>query len=174
MIHYRIWLAMSAIALLLTGCASTQTQSTYPSVSGVIISMQPMTQAGSGKIGMLAGAAAGGFGGSTLTHNKKAQVVDAAAGAVVGALIGDMAEHAMTRKQGMEYLVKTDNGTVVKIDQTPNPALQINQRVVIIYQNNGQPQLIPDNSRPQERMEVHHYHHHHYYKDDNYDDGDED
>lgn len=167
--RHQIWLAISAFALLLTGCASTnQNQTTYPSVSGVIISMQPVTQAGGGKIGTLVGAAAGGLGGSTLTHNKKAQITDAAAGAVVGAIIGDMAEHAMTHKHVMEYLVKTDNGTVVKVDQPANPALQINQPVVILYQNNGQPQLIPDNSR-QSRVEVnyyHHHHHYHYYNDD--------
>ncbi len=154
------------ITALLTGCiVSPPPQNTYPGTSGVIISANPVPVAGSGGLGTLAGAAAGGYAGSRLTDNKKASEVDTAAGIVAGALIGDIAEHMMTRKQATEYIVKTVNGTVVTVEQPTDPALQINQRVVVIYQNN-RPKLIPDNSGPDYRMEVHHYHH--------YDNDDED
>lgn len=163
---YQNYLTVGLLALLLTGCTTTDTQqNTYPSTSGVIIATKPVTLAGSGGIGTFAGMAAGAYGGSQLTKNKKARIADTAAGAVLGALVGDMAEHALTRKQGTEYIVKTVNGTVVTVDQPTDPSLQINQRVVVLYQDN-KPKLIADNSMPENRMEVHHHHHHYYHDDD--------
>jgi outer membrane lipoprotein SlyB len=46
-----------------------------------------------------------------------------------------MAEDAMTRQTGIEYVVQTENGALLTIVQGPQPAFSITQTVLVIYGN---------------------------------------
>jgi outer membrane lipoprotein SlyB len=46
-----------------------------------------------------------------------------------------MAEDAMTRQTGIEYVVQTENGALLTIVQGPQPAFSITQKMLVIYGN---------------------------------------
>ena len=49
------------------------------------------------------------------------QAVVAIGGAVVGGIIGGMAEEGATQQQGMEYIIETENGPLITVIQRIEP-----------------------------------------------------
>jgi len=86
--------------------------------------------------GALAGAVIGGLAGAGTTHSSSQGLVTAV-GAVAGAIAGQMAEEKMTRAQGLEITVHTDDGEdlvlVQEVDKTDDFAS--GDRVKVISDN---------------------------------------
>ncbi len=103
-------------------------------VRGKIISARMVDILGSQSgIGATSGAAAGGVAGSAIGGATRENIVGAIGGAVIGGIIGSMAEEGATRQQGMEYVIETDNGSLITVVQGIEPSLNVGDKVIVIY-----------------------------------------
>ncbi len=140
---------MRAIALVLIagltlgGCARSlspdvysrdEVGSTVEVEDAVVLSVRDVKIEGTrSNVGAAVGAAAGGVGGSYAGHRRGA-ILGAIAGAVVGALVGAAAEEAITSSEGVEYLVRLDNGETVAVVQPKGEApLAPGDNVLLVY-----------------------------------------
>ena len=100
----------------------------------MVLSSRPVTIEGTqSKVGATIGAAAGGVGG-TYAGNKRGAILGGIAGAVVGAIIGAVAEEAITSREGVEYLVRLENGETVAVVQPKGDAeLSPGADVLLVY-----------------------------------------
>ena len=139
-----IYVALAA--LVAAGCATSRSGQVYSrdearrvqtietgtveSVKQVLIegTKTPIGAAAGGVVGGVAGHSVGGGSGKTI-----ATVVGALAGAAAGAL----AEEGITRKQGLEIVVKKDNGSTIVVVQEADMELAPGDRVRIIYSSEG-------------------------------------
>ncbi len=94
-------------------------------------------------MGVTGGAIAGSYiGGSDLRGN----LLGGLAGAVVGGAAGAIAESSATATVGMEYVVETENGSILTLVQGAEPAFAVGQPVLVMY---GSPaRLIADPRSP--------------------------
>jgi len=129
--------------LALAGCARSQSPDVYSRgevgaqvgvEEAVVLSARPVTIEGTrSNVGATVGAVAGGIGG-TYAGNRRGAVLGGIAGAVVGALIGAAAEEAFTSREGMEYLVRLENGETVAVVQPKGDApLNPGAQVLLVY-----------------------------------------
>ena len=91
--------------------------------------------------GTLLGGVAGGAAGSTIGHGSSSHVLGAIGGAAAGMLIGNMAQDAMMKQSGYEYIVKTDNGQTFSVTQGTDTLLSAGQRCMLI--NGAESRVIP-------------------------------
>ena len=84
-------------------------------------------------IGAGAGAGAGAVGGVVLGGDAAGMTVGAIAGAVVGGVAGALTEEALTKQTGMEYVVKTNNGSLISVVQSDDVPFKIKQHVIVLY-----------------------------------------
>lgn len=108
-----------AVALLVAGCASSLSGDTYSRAdarvpqtvrTGTVQSVRLVKIEGTKTpIGPAAGAVVGGVAGSGVGGGR-GSVIAATVGAVAGGLAGAAAEHGLTATQGVEIVVKEDNG----------------------------------------------------------------
>lgn len=134
-------IALLASGMVLGGCAQSLSGSAYSRGqarqeqnvrNGTVESVRPVTIEGTKTpIGTVAGAAVGGVAGSTVGSGKGSGVA-AILGAVVGGIVGSVAEEGLTRKQGMEIIVKLDSGNTVAITQVADEEFKPGERVRII------------------------------------------
>jgi outer membrane lipoprotein SlyB len=104
-------------------------------VRGVVISARPVNIGGSQSgLGIGVGAAGGGLAGSALGKGS-GNGLAVLGGVIAGGIAGAIAEDAMTRQTGIEYVVQTENGALLTIVQGPQPAFSITQKVLVIYGN---------------------------------------
>lgn len=139
--------------LLLGGCADLS-PNTYSAgevgqinqvVPATIVSMRPVKiQATSGGVGTLVGAGAGAVAGSTIGGGDTAHLLGGIGGAVIGGLAGNAIEKGISKKQGMEYVLRTKSGKLLTVTQTQDLQLGVNQKVLIIY--GKQTRIVPDNT----------------------------
>ena len=128
---------------LLSACANQQRQNTYDEQEvgkqtdiefGVIKAVKHVkVQAQNSGVGTIAGAAAGGVGGSDFGNGKGA-ILTTIAGAIVGGFAGNAAENALRNKVGIQYIIKKENGQTVSIVQNiskDDKPLHVGQRVMI-------------------------------------------
>ncbi|MDR3224195.1 MAG: glycine zipper 2TM domain-containing protein [Holosporales bacterium] len=89
--------------------------------------------------GTALGAVGGGLIGSAFGggHYK---YLTAAAGAIAGGVAGNAI--ATRPEEGLEYMVKLDNGSTVSVAQGMTPVLSIGQRVRVIYSQKGKGRVI--------------------------------
>ncbi|MGH8744779.1 MAG: glycine zipper 2TM domain-containing protein [Burkholderiales bacterium] len=136
------WLiALLVTGMLLGGCAQSLSGSAYSRGqarqeqivrNGTVESVRPVTIEGTKTpIGTVAGAAVGGVAGSTVGSGKGSGVA-AILGAVVGGIAGSAAEEGLTRKPGLEIIVKLDSGNTVAITQEADEQFRPGERVRII------------------------------------------
>lgn len=114
------------IPLLLAGCASSKSGSSYTrdearremSVrTGIVESVREVKIEGTkSPIGPAAGAVTGGIAGSSVGGGRGSAIA-AVVGAVAGGLAGAALEEGVTRKNGVEITVKLDNGQLLAIVQ---------------------------------------------------------
>jgi outer membrane lipoprotein SlyB len=134
--------ALAALALLalIPACAPRETGSTVPSAAlggqayvsyGTIVGSRPVQVRGSGGIGTVGGAVAGGIAGSFIGGDTRSNLLGALGGAVLGGLAGGAAERGVTGGQAIEFIVREDGRGDVAIVQTNEDELQVGDRVVI-------------------------------------------
>ncbi len=134
-------IALLATGMVLGGCAQSLSGSAYSRGqarqeqnvrNGTVESVRPVRIEGTKTpIGTVAGAAVGGVAGSTVGSGKGSGVA-AILGAVVGGIAGAAAEEGLTRKQGLEIIVKLDSGNTVAITQEADEQFRPGERVRII------------------------------------------
>ena len=144
MIKRLIVIALAGASL--AGCANTSTlsgdvytagqakevqQVTY----GSIVSIQPVRiQAGndSNVIGSIGGAVLGGFLGNTVGGGTGRSLATAA-GAVAGGLAGNSIEDAVNRTDGVQLVVRKDDGkTIAVVQKNGSKPFAVGQRVMLL------------------------------------------
>ncbi|MCB1615435.1 MAG: glycine zipper 2TM domain-containing protein [Pseudomonadales bacterium] len=118
-------LVLSA-ALFIAGCASSLEGDTYQRndaltsmqvQEGTVIAVKPVVIEGSRSVaGQAAGAVIGGVSGHAVGGGS-GQNLATAVGAVAGSVLGQMTEERLTRAQGLELLVRLNNGETIAVIQ---------------------------------------------------------
>ncbi|WP_166358798.1 glycine zipper 2TM domain-containing protein [Pseudomonas akapageensis] len=138
--------SLSAMSLLLGGCASNLSGESYSRSEarqvqtvrmGTIEALRPVKIEGTKTpIGGGAGAIVGGVAGSSVGGGK-GSVVAAVIGAVAGGLAGSAAEEGFTRTQGVEITVREDDGSMRAYVQqvAENEVFRVGERVRIMSVN---------------------------------------
>lgn len=131
-----------ALVATLAGCANTTDPSTYSvgsvgqvnrSVPGTVVSARPVTINANTGTGAGVGGVAGAVAGSSIGGGTRAHALGAIGGAVAGALVGAAIEQNGSQLSGIEYVVSTQNGSLLTITQGAEPAFLENDRVIILY-----------------------------------------
>ena len=131
-----------AVAALLAGCADVTSPSTYSvgsvgqvnrSVAGTVISARVIQIDATTGTGGAVGGAVGAVAGSHIGGGARANAIGAIGGAVAGAIVGSAIEHSGSQSTGMEYVITTDNGTLMTIAQGMEPVFKEGDKVLILY-----------------------------------------
>ena len=91
--------------------------------------------------GTLLGGVAGGVAGSTIGHGRCANTLGAIGGAAAGMLVGNLAQDAMMKQGGYEYVVRTDSGQIYSVTQGTDNLIAAGQRCMLI--NGAESRVIP-------------------------------
>lgn len=134
-------LVVMTVALVLAGCASSNSGSVYKRdetrqaqvvKTGVVESVRQVQIEGTeGTIGAVAGGAVGGVAGNAIGKGKGRNLTTVV-GAVVGALAGKLAEEELTKKDGLEITVQLDNGSLIAIVQEADEQFHAGERVRLL------------------------------------------
>jgi len=124
--HFTVLLVPALLAGMLAGCASglgsgdyerKEARRVYEVKMGVVESVRQVKLEGTdSNVGTVAGGAIGGIAGSTVGHGK-GSAVGAVLGAVAGGVAGAAAEESITRKTGLEIVVRLDSGRTIAVVQ---------------------------------------------------------
>ena len=136
-----ISMAGAFVALLLAGCAGSQSGSAYSTSQtrgemqirmGVVESVRAVIIEGprSG-VGAVAGGAIGGIAGSNVGQGR-GSTVGSILGAVVGGIAGQAVEERANRKEGLEITIKLDNGQMIAVTQEADEAFRAGERVRVL------------------------------------------
>lgn len=140
-------LVLILVALAVTGCTPSLSPDTYTTsgagkvnrvVAGVVVSSRVVqvsddANAGDGgKTGMIAGGIAGAIAGSALGGGR-GSALTAVGGAVAGGVLGNVAQKGLTKQTGVEYVIKTKDGSLISVVQGPTPTFQRGQHVLVEY-----------------------------------------
>jgi outer membrane lipoprotein SlyB len=130
------------LSFLLGGCAENVSPNVYTAedtgqlnqaIPATIVAMRPVTISTNTGTGGVVGAVAGGTAGSLIGGSTEAHILGALGGAVIGGVAGHAIEGGIGKKQGMEYVLKLNNGKLVTVTQTQDLHLSLHQKVMIIY-----------------------------------------
>lgn len=104
-------------------------------VKGVIISVREVKIQGTTGVGAGAGAAAGAVGGAAAfgSDDPASAIVGAIGGAVLGGITGNALENESSKQRGYEYVVETENGSLLTLVQGLNEKLKVGQEVIVQY-----------------------------------------
>ncbi|MBU4317300.1 MAG: glycine zipper 2TM domain-containing protein [Proteobacteria bacterium] len=141
------WFVIAAlVAGLCASCASSRSANVYSRNQarqaqtvqmGVVESVKSVLIEGTKTpLGTIAGGALGGVAGSAVGGGKGAQLMTVV-GVIAGAAAGTAAEEGITRKQGLEIIVRLDNGTLLSVVQEADVAFQAGDYVKIITGSDG-------------------------------------
>ena len=111
---------------------------------GVIVDLRAVTIDSEGNlVGKMAGGLIGGLAGSSVGGGKGSAIA-AVAGAVIGGLIGNKAEAAINKDNGVQITVQLDNGRVEAVVQkvSPNVLFSKGDRVKLISDASGKMRVI--------------------------------
>lgn len=138
----RAAIALGACTFLLLGCANRMDPSTYSvgsvgqvnrSVAGKVISSRAVRIDGNTGTGGTVGGVTGAVAGSGIGGSGRANAVGAIGGAVVGAIIGAAIEQSSSQRDGMEYVIATENGSLMTIAQQADVQFSEGDKVIILY-----------------------------------------
>ena len=139
--RHNTMIVITAVALLLGGCASSNSGSVYSRdearrvqtvKTGVVESVRQVKLEGTkSPVGTAGGAVVGGVAGSQIGHGA-GQAIATVVGAIVGGIAGAAAEEGITRKDGIEITVKLDSGPLVAIVQEADEVFQPGEKVRLI------------------------------------------
>ncbi len=134
------------ISTYITGCAGSRSGQVYSRdearqvqtvENGTVESVkQVLIEGTKTPIGTAAGGVAGGVIGSTVGSGS-GKTVATVVGALVGAAAGTLAEEGITRKQGLEIIVKKDSGQTIVVVQEADVVINAGDRVRIITAPGG-------------------------------------
>ena len=141
-----IILFMVITVMVITGCASSRSGQVYSRdharqaqtiENGTVESVREVVIEGTKTpVGTAAGGVAGGVLGSTVGGGS-GKTVATVIGALAGAAVGAAAEEGITRKPGLEIIVKKDNGQTVVVVQEADVMMDSGDRVRIITAADG-------------------------------------
>ncbi|MFA7279981.1 MAG: glycine zipper 2TM domain-containing protein [Sterolibacterium sp.] len=136
------WAALGAAALILSGCATSQSASSYSQSQtqremnvrlGVVESVRSVTIEGNKSgAGSAVGGVLGGIAGSNVGGGDRGSAVGTILGAVGGAVAGHALEENFSKKAGLEITVKFDNGSVSAIIQEADEQFHVGDKVRIL------------------------------------------
>jgi outer membrane lipoprotein SlyB len=114
----------------------------------VAIREVPLRSGGSGMndgtlVGGGVGAAGGAIAGAAIGGNAGSAVLGGVLGAVGGAIAGTAIDQNSTRR-GIEVTVQKDDGSTVTIAQLDNGDVQMGDRVIIVYNDQGVARAVRD------------------------------
>jgi outer membrane lipoprotein SlyB len=128
-------------AILLAGCASSQSGSSYSRSAtrgemnvrmGVVEGVRQVTIEGTqSAVGPAAGAVIGGIAGSNIGQGR-GSTVGAILGAVAGGVAGSAIEEGATKKAGLEITVKLDSGQLIAVTQEADEQFRPGERVRVL------------------------------------------
>ncbi|MCP3939974.1 MAG: glycine zipper 2TM domain-containing protein [Desulfobacteraceae bacterium] len=137
---------MAVVAFLVAGCASSRSGEVYSRdqarraqtlMTGTVESVKNITIEGTKTpVGTAVGGVAGGVLGSTVGGGA-GETIATVVGALAGAALGTVAEEGLTRKAGLEIVVKKDNGTTIVVVQEADVMFAPGDRVNIISAADG-------------------------------------
>ncbi len=145
-------IAMSALALTvsLTSCSDpfgatntykeNQIGSTQEAVEGVVTNIEKVSiQTNSASTGTAIGAVAGGLGGAILGGGN-AKYATSAGGVIIGGLVGNQLDKAISEKNGLRITVRLDSSkrsvSIVQVYDKSRP-ISIGQRVQVLMGSTG-------------------------------------
>ena len=112
-------------------------------VLGSIIEITKVTIEGDREVGAAAGALIGGATGQSVTDSEPESDIATIIGGLVGSVVGAEVGSKLTKKDGVELLIKTDTGRLVSIIQEVSKYnFKVNQKVQIIKRN-GKSRVLP-------------------------------
>jgi len=136
----------AVIAIYIAGCASSRSGQVYSRnearqaqtvENGTVESVKEVLIEGTKTpIGTAAGGLAGGVLGRTVGGGS-GRTVATVIGALAGAAAGTMAEEGITKKQGLEIVVKKDSGQTIVVVQEADMMIAAGDRVRIITAADG-------------------------------------
>lgn len=139
-------LLFAVISVYLTGCASSRSSEVYSRdearqahavEAGTVESVKQVLIEGSKTpVGAVAGGVAGGVLGSTIGRGS-GRALATVGGALLGAAGGAAAEEGLTRKQGLEIVVKKDSGETIVVVQEADVPIYPGDRVRILRGPDG-------------------------------------
>ncbi len=137
---------ITVVSLNMMGCASSRSGQVYSRdearqvqtvENGTVESVkQVLIEGTKTPIGTAAGGVAGGVLGSTVGSGS-GKTVATVIGALAGAAAGTAAEEGITRKQGLEIIVRKDNGQTIVVVQEADMIINPGDRVRIITAPDG-------------------------------------
>lgn len=147
--------AVLACVVSLTSCAREISSNVYAAdsvgeasrtFSGVVISARQVTVQDAERLqdnglGIIGGGLAGAYAGSHVGKGE-GNTLATIGGAVVGATAGAFAEKQLKTQQGMEYVVKLDNGEAMTVVQAVSPQFGVGQNVYVIISQQGRSRVI--------------------------------
>ena len=112
-------------------------------VLGSILQITEVTIEGDREMGAAAGALIGGAAGQSVTDSEPESDIGAIIGGLVGSKVGAEVGSNLTKKDGVELLIRIDSGKLVSIIQEVSKYnFEINQKVQIIKRN-GKSRVLP-------------------------------
>ena len=137
---------MAIITVYFTGCASSRSGQVYSrdearqvqTVENATVESvkEVLIEGTKTPIGTAAGGVAGGVLGSTVGGGS-GRTVAIVIGALAGAAAGSMAEEGITRKPGLEIIVRKDSGQTIVVVQEADVIINAGDRVRIITAADG-------------------------------------
>jgi outer membrane lipoprotein SlyB len=132
------------------GVVQTSAAGGYRGETGRVVAIRevPLRGGGSGMndgtlIGGGVGAAGGAVAGAAIGGTAGSAILGGVLGAVGGAIAGTAIDQNSTRR-GIEVVVQKDDGSQVTIAQRDDGDVQMGDRVVIVYNNNGVARAVRD------------------------------
>jgi len=134
------------------GVVQTAAPSGYRGEAGRVIAIRevPIRGGGSGMndgtlIGGGVGAAGGAVAGAAIGGTAGSAILGGVLGAVGGAVAGTAIDQNSTRR-GIEVTVQRDDGSRITIAQRDDGEVQMGDRVLVVYNNNGVARAVRDTS----------------------------
>ena len=134
-------IAITAITVLLAGCASSNSGSVYSRdearrvqtiKTGVVESVRQVKLEGTkSPVGTAGGAVVGWIAGNQVGHGA-GQAIATVVGAIVGGIAGAAAEEGITRKNALEITVKLDSGPLVAVVQEADEEFHPGEKVRLV------------------------------------------
>jgi outer membrane lipoprotein SlyB len=151
--HIHCLLTLLGLSLLV-GCAPSLSPDVYTTssagqvhrvVKGVVTSSRVVKVTGNGELGVgcIAGGALGAIAGSEIGGGR-GSLASGIGGALLGGLAGNQIQKGLTTQNGVEYVVKLRNNSLISIVQAPMPTFNRGQHVLVQYGADGRPRIIAD------------------------------
>lgn len=100
-----------------------------------VVSVRQVNVKSNNGVGTLAGGAAGAIGGYAIGGDKTAHLLGGVGGAVLGGMLGNAAQNALSSQSGYEYIVKLNNGRLETITQGTDVLLSPGQKCLLLMGN---------------------------------------